>query len=99
MVVDDRDAQRPARPGMTAGSVTWTRVPRGRRLDTETVPPNSAARSRIAVQPTPVGSWPSMPTPSSTTSMATSGPIAIVNQHRDAWAWRTTFVSASVAMR
>ena len=51
VVVDDRDAER--LHGSAAGSWTWTRVPRGVLGRNRTAPPSSAARSRIAVSPTP----------------------------------------------
>ena len=53
VVVDDGDAHAERRRhGSAAGSWTWTRVPRGAlRQRRRTVPPSSAARSRIAVEP------------------------------------------------
>ena len=51
MIVDDRDPQR--LHGSAAGSWTWTCVPRGVLGRNRTAPPSSAARSRIAVSPTP----------------------------------------------
>ena len=51
MIVDDRNTER--LHGSAAGSWTWTRVPRGELGRNRTAPPSSAARSRIAVSPTP----------------------------------------------
>ena len=74
VVVDDGDAQRRAGSGHdgTTGSSTWRWVPCGRIDRTSTHPPSSAARSRIASSPMPgERAWPSVPTPSSTTSIPT----------------------------
>ena len=97
MVVDDDDAQRSH--GSTAGRRTWTWVPCGTWAVIVIDPPSSTARSRMATSPIPGGVSGARPTPSSTTSISTALPAAILSHHVVAAAWRTTLVTASVTMR
>ena len=105
VIVDDEHAQRlgSGRHGNTAGRRTCRWVPCGRCGPRVTLPPSSAARSRMAASPTPLPMPPplrlSRPTPSSTTSISTTSRASMRSQQVAAWACRTTLVSASVTMR
>ena len=82
VIVDDGDPQprRPGSHGRAAGRRTWTCVPRGSCGERDIDPPSSTARSLIAVSPTPAVVSSPMPMPSSTTSISTVGPVAMVSQ-------------------
>ena len=108
VIVGDEDADRrratievahPRREVDRAGGPR-TRVPPDSALASiVTSPPTSAARSCIARVPTPRRP-PSTPRPSSTTSTSSSSsPSASRTSQRWASAWRTTFRSASTAIR
>src|SRR5690606_3500557 len=78
--------------GVPTGRLTRSRVPGGPLRSTR--PPAAITLSRIPRRPEPSGSL--APTPSSATSRTTSpGEPSRVMTQCDAWAWRTTFVTAS----
>src|SRR4029079_1115062 len=97
VVLDDEDAG--GHHDTASGSVTCTWVPRGTAEVMSSVPPSAETRSRMLVSPTPTGRLSPMPIPSSTTSMVTASSTASTSRKPVACAWRTTLVTASVAMR
>src|SRR6185312_5097259 len=88
--------------GSGIGRRTCTQVPPANPGLTPQVPPNSSARSRIEVRPTPrLGA---NPNPQPLSSISNSSRRSSAHSPRRttqllAWEWRTTLVSASWAMR
>src|SRR5262249_15466821 len=102
VVVGDHDPDHGATPA-SVGSSASTVVPSPGRKVTVQVPPSSSARSRIVTSPLPEP-FGGVPDPSSATVSRTvprPGPADDVSAivHVVAPAWRTTLVTASVAMR
>src|SRR5439155_11033357 len=85
------------------GNRARTRVPHVSPGSITHVPPSSAARSRMDIQPTPACVFARRPTPSSLTSSLNSEAGDAVSESLRlqvwAWAWRTTLVRASNAIR
>src|SRR3954454_14956725 len=106
MVVDDEQPDHlgtctsPSCPGSSSiGTVACTTVPPPGRHEIVQLPPSSAARSRIDVQPAPVVAGPlSTPRPLSATVSSNRLLTTRSTWHRLAPAWRATLVIASDAI-
>jgi hypothetical protein len=100
MVVHDQHAEGLGHRCLPSGRAARSRVPPPGLGPIVHRPPSSAARSRMAVRPTPAWNPSGEPSPSSATSISKATPLRRrVTQHSVAWAWRATLARAAEAMR